>query len=31
MTTYILGAGPAGMAVADGLIDANGGDFVLLE
>lgn len=31
MTTYILGAGPAGMAVADGLGDANGGDFVLLE
>lgn len=31
MTTYILGAGPAGMAVADGLSDANGGDFVLLE
>ncbi len=31
MTTYILGAGPAGMAVADGLIDANGDDFVLLE
>jgi protoporphyrinogen oxidase len=31
MTTYILGAGPAGMAVADGLNDANGGDFVLLE
>lgn len=31
MTTYILGAGPAGMAVADGLYDANSGDFVLLE
>lgn len=31
MTTYILGAGPAGMAVADGLNDANGGDFVSLE
>jgi protoporphyrinogen oxidase len=31
MTTYILGAGPAGMAVADGLIDGTGGDFVLLE
>ncbi len=31
MTTYILGAGPAGMTVADGLSDANGGDFVLLE
>lgn len=31
MTTYILGAGPAGMAVADGLNDGNGGDFVLLE
>lgn len=31
MTTYILGAGPAGMAVVDGLADANGGDFVLLE
>lgn len=31
MTTYILGAGPAGMSVADGLNDVNGGDFVLLE
>ena len=31
MTTFILGAGPAGMAVADGLNDGNGGDFVLLE
>ncbi len=31
MTIYILGAGPAGMAVADGLNDANGDDFVLLE
>lgn len=31
MTTYILGAGPAGMAVADGLVDANGGPFVVLE
>jgi protoporphyrinogen oxidase len=31
MTTYILGAGPAGLAVADGLTDANSGDFVVLE
>jgi protoporphyrinogen oxidase len=31
MTTYILGAGPAGMAIADGLNDANFGKFVLLE
>jgi protoporphyrinogen oxidase len=31
MTTYILGAGPAGLAVADGLNDANDGKFVLLE
>jgi len=31
MTTYILGAGPAGMAVIDGLVDANSGPFVLLE
>lgn len=31
MTTYILGAGPAGMAVVDGLVDAKGGDFVVLE
>jgi protoporphyrinogen oxidase len=31
MTIYILGAGPAGMAVADGLNDANGDDFVILE
>lgn len=31
MTTYILGAGPAGLAVVDGLNDANFGDFVLLE
>lgn len=31
MTTYILGAGPAGMAVADGLSDANSNGFVLLE
>lgn len=31
MTTYILGAGPTGLAIADGLIDNNGGDFVLLE
>lgn len=31
MTTYILGAGPAGMAVVDGLIDAKAGPFVLLE
>lgn len=31
MTTYILGAGPAGMAVADGLVNAGAGPFVLLE
>lgn len=31
MTTYILGAGPAAMAVADGLNDGNGGYFVVLE
>ncbi len=31
MTTYILGAGPAGMAVADGLIDEEIDDFVVLE
>ncbi len=31
MTTYILGAGPAGLAAADGLKDAEFGDFVLLE
>lgn len=31
MTTYILGAGPAGMAVADGLVDAKGDNFVVLE
>lgn len=31
MTTYILGAGPAGLAVVDGLNDGNGGNFVLLE
>lgn len=31
MTIYILGGGPAGMALADGLIDAKGGPFVLLE
>lgn len=31
MTTYILGAGPAGMAVVDGLVDAKAGSFVLLE
>ena len=31
MTTFILGAGPAGMAVADGLADAKAGAFVLLE
>ena len=29
MTTYILGAGPTGMAIADGIIDAKAGDFVL--
>lgn len=31
MTTYILGAGPAGMAVVDGLVDANAGHFVVLD
>ena len=31
MKTYILGAGPAGMAVVDGLADAKGTEFVLLE
>jgi protoporphyrinogen oxidase len=31
MTVYILGGGPAGMAIADGLIDANGEPFVILE
>jgi len=31
MTTYILGAGPTGLAIADGLIDSNGGSFVVLE
>jgi protoporphyrinogen oxidase len=31
MTIYVLGAGPAAMAVVDGLVDAKSGDFVLLE
>lgn len=31
MTIYILGAGPAGMAVVDGLVDANVGNFVVLD
>ncbi len=31
MTVYILGAGPAGMAVVDGLVDANVGNFVVLD
>lgn len=31
MTTYILGGGPAGMALADGLVDAKAGPFVLFE
>ena len=31
MTTYVLGAGPAGMAVIDGLVDAKGGDFIILD
>jgi protoporphyrinogen oxidase len=31
MTTYILGAGPAGLAVVDGLVDCTAGDFVLIE
>lgn len=31
MTTYILGGGPAGMAVVDGLADGGLDDFVLLE
>lgn len=31
MTVYILGGGPAGMAMADGLVDANAGPFVVIE
>jgi len=31
MTTYILGAGPTGMAIADGLGDAQTGPFVVIE
>lgn len=31
MKIYILGAGPAGMAVADGLTDNQAGNFVVLE
>lgn len=31
MTTYILGAGPTGIAIADGLGDAQAGPFVVLE
>ena len=31
MTTYILGAGPAGMALADGLISRGDNDFLVIE
>ena len=31
MTYYILGAGPTGMAVVDGLIDAGSGSIVVFE
>lgn len=31
MTTYILGAGPTGMAIADGVVDTDAADFVVLE
>jgi len=31
MTVYILGGGPAGMAVVDGLVDGGQQDFVLIE
>jgi protoporphyrinogen oxidase len=31
MTVYILGGGPAGMAMADGLTDAGAGPFVVIE
>jgi len=31
MTTYILGGGPAGLAVADGIAESKFGDFVLIE
>ncbi len=31
MTTYIFGAGPTGMAVVDGLVDAKIGDYIVLE
>ncbi len=31
MTTYILGAGPTGLALVDGLIDAQCDNFVLIE
>jgi protoporphyrinogen oxidase len=31
MTVYILGGGPAGLAVADGLTESGAGSFVLLE
>lgn len=31
MTVYILGGGPAGLAVIDGLVDANAGPFTLIE
>jgi protoporphyrinogen oxidase len=31
MTTYILGTGPVGMAVLDGLIDAKHNDFLVLD
>jgi len=31
MTTYILGAGPTGMAIADGLISRGDNDFLVIE
>jgi protoporphyrinogen oxidase len=31
MTIYILGGGPTGLAIADGVIDSNLGKFVLIE
>ena len=31
MTIYILGAGPAGMALADGLISRGDNDFLVIE
>jgi len=31
MTIYVLGAGPAGLAVVDGLVEQSSEDFVVLE